>query len=273
MKNIFENIGIIYNETVQDAENTAKMAQAAFLKKEINTKLVTIGDLDDKISLAIVVGGDGTLLRAARFYSNLDVAVFGINIGRLGFLAQVKADEIDFAVDRILKDEYKIEQRLMLSTANGEITALNDIVIKGESYNRTSKLFVYINDKLVCEYLADGLIISTPTGSTAYTLSAGGPVLVPSLDALVIVPICPHTLNVRPLVVPSTESITVRACDNCSGLYVTSDGQNTVEVKQHEKVIVKKHNKTAKLMLLESENGGFYTILREKLHWGVSPKA
>ena len=141
---------------------------------------------------------------------------------------------------------------------------LNDFVIKGCMPSRTSKFFLEINGKFVCDYIADGLIISTPTGSTAYGLSAGGPVLYPTLEALVIVPICPHTLNVRPLVVPVGETITVKTSDKL--LSVAIDGFETTEcVKQ---ISIKTSDKKAKLAFLNDD--GFYSVLRNKLHWGVS---
>jgi len=126
--------------------------------------------------------------------------------------------------------------------------------------------------KFVCDYLADGLIISTPTGSTAYTLSAGGPVLTPSLEALVIVPICPHTLTARPLVIPSGDVIKIKSFE-ATHLQIIADGQNTTNVTAGQEITIKKHNKDAKLLLLNKENNGFYSVLREKLHWGVSPKS
>ena len=222
--------------------------------------------------LVITIGGDGTLLKAARFYAPKKTPILGINLGRLGFLAQANIDEIEDSIEKLIKGEYRIESRMMLSAFNDNVLALNDIVIKGDSFSRTSKLFLSINDKVVCDYLADGIIISTPTGSTAYTLSAGGPVLVPGLNAIVIVPICAHTLTARPLVIPAEEEIKITSCKTCNKLKMSADGQDTIDISKDDCVVIKKSNIEARLIILEKENNGFYSILREKLQWGVAPE-
>lgn len=267
-----EKIGIIYNFDSEKSLETTKNIQKTLQNYGLKARIITIDKLDHSITFAIVVGGDGTLLRAARFYSEHDVPVFGVNLGRLGFLSQSKPDDIEFAIEQILEGRYKIEERLMLSTLDGKLKALNDIVIKGESFSRTSRLYVHINDRIVCDYLADGIIISTPTGSTAYTLSAGGPILVPSLSAIVIVPICPHTMNARPLVIPANEKIKITTCQTKPKLKISADGQNIANVNENEAIIVEESEHKAKLLLLNTEDNLFYSILREKLHWGVSWK-
>ncbi len=204
-------ISIICNEDVQEslkvADYTCKILNNNGLKAGINT----FSSLDSQASLVITVGGDGTLLKASRLYAPKGIPVLGINLGRLGFLAQLNPDEIDALPNQLIKGQYTIQKRMMLSSFNDKILALNDIVIKGDSFSRTSKLFLSINGRVVCDYLADGIIISTPTGSTAYTLSAGGPVIMPELEAVVIVPICPHTLTARPLVIPASEKYPFQA--------------------------------------------------------------
>ena len=188
--------------------------------------------------------------------------MLGINLGRLGFLAQAGVEEIEKAVNAVIAGRYSIEERLLLES--GQYIALNDFVIKGCMQSRTSKFYLEINEKFVCDYIADGLIISTPTGSTAYGLSAGGPVLYPALEAFVIVPICPHTLNARPLVVPSGENIKVKTSDKL--LSVTIDGYDTIaDVKE---ILIKTSEKKAVLAFLNDD--GFYSVLRNKLHWGIS---
>jgi NAD+ kinase len=228
------------------------------------------------VTFAVVIGGDGTLLSAARFYAKFDIPVFGINSGRLGFLAQLRPEDIEFGFEKLFNGEFKIEQRTMLRAFDEfkkmSFDALNDIVVKGGILSRTARLYLYINDKHVCDYLADGLIVATPTGSTAYTLSAGGPVLAPGLDAFVIVPICAHSLTTRPLVIPSSEKIEIKTCTNCELIYLTTDGQENYRIEANDKIFIEKNEKTAKLVLLDKENNGFYSVLKEKLHWGVSPK-
>ena len=269
----FKNISIIYKKDVKESYDIALLVHKTFETKGIKSTVTTSHNLDNQATLAVTIGGDGTLLKAARFYAPLNVPVFGINLGRLGFLAQANIDEIDSSIDKLINGKYKIQNRMMLEVASGhDMLALNDIVIKGDSFSRTSKLFLSINGKVVCDYLADGLIISTPTGSTAYTLSAGGPVVSPDLLAIVIVPICPHTLTSRPLVIPADENITVTSCNSGNMLKMSADGQETVEVPANKEIEINKSNVMARLVILEKEDNEFYSILREKLQWGVAPE-
>ena len=268
----FNNISIVYNIDVPESLQVATYTQQVLLQNGLSSKVVSSLSFDDTATFVITIGGDGTLLKTARFYAQLNVPILGINLGRLGFLAQANLDEIEESIQKLLSGEYKIQNRMMLSSFDDEVSALNDMVIKGDNFSRTSKLFLYINDKLVCDYLADGIIISTPTGSTAYTLSAGGPVLVPDLEAIIIVPICPHTLTARPLVVPSSEVIKVTSCDNCVNLRLSADGQHTKSVAHSDYITIKKSDLVAKLVLLEKDDNDFYSVLREKLQWGVAPE-
>ena len=283
-------VGIIYNTEHSGAEQVAGKLEQLFNNRGIITEKQALS-ADRKhdgvaylcdITFAVVIGGDGSLLGAARFYAKSDIPIFGINVGRLGFLAQLNPHDLEEGIEKIFNGQFKVEERLMLKAYDKsespaenhefELSALNDIVIKGGTVSRTARLYLYINGKHVCDYLADGLIISTPTGSTAYTLSAGGPVLVPGLNAMVIVPICPHSLTTRPLVIPESEEITVKTCSNCELIYLTADGQENIELKDNNSIFIKQYEKKAKLILLEKENNGFYSVLREKLHWGLSPK-
>ena len=203
-------------------------------------------------------------MKTARFYAKYETPIFGINLGRLGFLSQSSKEDLEKSVDEILKGNFIVEDRIMLQS--GDFTALNDFVIKGCDLGRTSRFSLKINDKFVCDYLADGIIISTPTGSTAYGLSAGGPVLFPRLNVFVIVPICPHTLNARPIVVPDCEKIVV-STDSKSKSVLSTDGQELYEISSE--IVIEKSVYTAKLALLE--NSEFYSILRNKLHWAMPP--
>lgn len=268
----FKNISVVYNKDVKESLSVAEYTKKILFQKGLESNIHPAGDFDHEATLVLTIGGDGTLLKAARFYAPKNVPVLGINLGRLGFLAQANLDEIESSVEKLINGEYKIQSRMMLSSSDDKVLALNDIVIKGDSFSRTSKLFMYINDKLVCDYLADGIIISTPTGSTAYTLSAGGPVLEPELEAIVIVPICPHTLTSRPLVIPAKETIKVTSCKTCNKLKMSADGQDTTDIDSSQYVVIKKSAISAKLVILEKENNDFYSILREKLQWGVAPE-
>ena len=254
-------INVVFNKQILGYQNALEALEKALIDNKVEFKTFDIDKLEQFGNFTFVIGGDGTLLKCARFYAGSPV--LGINLGRLGFLAQAGVEEIEKAVKAVIDGKYSTEERLML--ASDDAIALNDFVIKGSMTSRTSKFYLEINDKFVCDYIADGLIIATPTGSTAYGLSAGGPVLYPTLDALVIVPICPHTLNARPLVVPIGETIKVKTSDKL--LSVAVDGFDaTANVKE---ISIKTSHKKAVLAFLNDD--GFYSVLRNKLHWGISP--
>ena len=262
---IFKQFAVCYNRNVEHAIDAKNMLVNVLRKKNVSVEIFDVDNLNAGCDFAFVIGGDGTILKAARFFAKYNTPIFGVNLGRLGFLSQSKMEHIEAAVEQILQEKFHVEDRIMLESETN--LALNDFVIKGNSLGRTARLSLRVNDKPVCDYLADGLIIATPTGSTEYGLSAGGPVLVPKLEAFVIVPICPHTLTARPLVIPDSEIITVNvsACDGC--LVVSTDGQNFYECKNY--ISIRKSESKAKLAVLE--NSDFYAILRDKLHWGISP--
>jgi len=288
-----EKTGIIYNsehakasEVIKKLENTLNRLNLQYVTNTLNLKEEHGKSFPADITLAVIVGGDGTFLGAARFYANLGVPLFGINTGRLGFLAQITPEEIEVSFKKLLEGKFKIEERLMLEVSaedsdykqlsllnmpSKSCLALNDIVIRGEPVSRSSKLSLSIDGRKVCDYLSDGLIISTPTGSTAYTLSAGGPVVTPDLEVFVIVPICPHALTSRPIVIHSDASLEVKVECDADYFTLTADGQENIRLKSSNKITIKRNAQKALIVLPEKENNGFYGILREKLHWGVSP--
>lgn len=257
--------GICYNPEIAGALEAGLSIKNKLLDYRIEAQVFNIDELSAGFDFVFVIGGDGTILKAARFYAKNKTPIFGVNLGRLGFLSQASGDMLDDAVSKIVLEDFVIEDRVMLQT--GSSIALNDIVIKGSSTGRTSRFSLKINDKSVCDYLADGIIVATPTGSTAYGLSAGGPVLTPGLKAFVIVPICPHTLTARPLVVPDSEKITVCTSEKDKKYVISADGQEFCEASRIIEIV--KSPYSAKLALLN--NSDFYTILRDKLHWGESP--
>ncbi len=256
-------LNIVYNKNISNFAEVLANVEESLIQKKVEFQSFELDSMENFGDFTIVIGGDGTFLKAARFYSQWEVPVMGINIGRLGFLAQQAS--VDDVIESILSNEFYTEERMMLSSIDK--LALNDFVIKGCDPSRTSKFFLEINNKEVCDYIADGLVISTPTGSTAYGLSAGGPVVYPTLDAITIVPICPHTLNARPLVVPSTEKITIKTGDKL--LSVSIDGFETTNCV--DKITIKSAEQKAILAFLKK--GRFYSVLRNKLHWGTSPEA
>ncbi len=268
--NEFKKIGIIYKPDAVGVLSICEKIKNFLFSKHFVTIVSEINNPAKNIDLAIIVGGDGTILRAARFYAPLGVPIFGINMGRLGFLAQVKVGELELGLEKLINGEFKIDARLMLELGNRTL-ALNDVVVKNANSSKTVEFMVYLNNKPVCNYLADGIIIATPTGSTAYTLSAGGPVIEPSLEAIVLVPICPHTLNARPLVIPANETVEIRSKNNKEKFSIFVDGQ--IDINNQDNVIVDKADIKAKIVLLDRDDDGFYTVLREKLNWGIDPRA
>ncbi len=256
-------INVVYNKFIPNYEKALNNIENSLRNRNAHFKSFDLSNMENWGEISFVIGGDGTLLRAARFYSKSDTPVLGINVGRLGFLSQAELNEINSVIDKVLNKNFSTEERLMLES--DEMLALNDFVIKGCNHYRTSKIYLEINGNFVCDYVADGLIVSTPTGSTAYGLSAGGPVIYPKINAISIVPICPHTLNARPLIVPADEIITIKSVEKL--LTVSADGFETKECI--ESITIKASKYKAKLAFLN--NDSFYTVLRNKLHWGISP--
>lgn len=254
-------IAIVLNKQIEKVTDILDCVVYEFNKSGLEYEILNIDDLKRGYDIACVIGGDGTILKAARFFAVDNTVILGINQGRLGFLSFISPEDIYKLPDIIINKKYTVEKRIMLET-NGYV-ALNDIVVKNTSI-RTTKIELYINDKFVSEYIADGLIISTPTGSTAYGLSAGGPILYPHIDCVEIVPICAHTMASRPLVIPSGEKILVKSNDSI--LNIACDGQG--EVEKSKEVYIQLSELKAKLAFPTPDN--FYHILRQKLHWGVS---
>lgn len=258
-------INVIYNKYIENYEKELLIIENLLRNKNVDFRSFNIADMEYYGDFSIAIGGDGTLLRTARFYSEYKVPVLGINKGRLGFLSQIDVNETEKMIEQIIAGNYNVEKRMMLSSE--KYLALNDFVIKGCIPSRTSKFFLEINGNNVCNYIADGLIIATPTGSTAYGLSAGGPIIYPTLDVITIVPICPHTLNARPLVIASSENIVVKTNDKL--LSVSIDGYDTTEC--FEKIAINVSEKFAYLAFVQKEP--FYSVLKNKMHWGLSPES
>lgn len=256
---------ICYNPSLKGSEEVKNFLEESLSKKNIDTCILTIDEMEQNFDFVFVIGGDGTILKASRYYSKTQTPILGINLGHLGFLSQISKNEIETCIDKIIKKDYRIEKRMMLEFEN--YVALNDFVIKGNDLSRVSKFALEINGKFVCEYVADGIIISTPTGSTAYNMAAGGPIISPKLDAIVIVPICPHTFSTRPIVVSSEDVIKILQSKTNKNYIVSADGQEVFKIS-HE-IEVKKSQYCANLVVLN--NNDFYSILRNKLYWGQTP--
>lgn len=234
-------------------------------------------DMLDVIDLAIVIGGDGTLLHTGRILANYDIPLLGINLGRLGFLVDVSPEDMTDAVDQVLAGKYRSEKRSLLKAAVyrgeqclGEEDALNDVVFHVRNEVRMIEFTTHINGDFVNTQRADGIVIATPTGSTAYSLSSGGPILHPGLDAMVLVPICPHTLSHRPVVIQGHDIIRIALCEGRnSDARVSFDGQSHIDIIPGDYAIIEKKQRS--MTLLHPENHNYYHILRAKLHWSVQP--
>ncbi|MEQ1885459.1 MAG: NAD(+)/NADH kinase [Bryobacteraceae bacterium] len=226
----------------------------------------------DGAQLVIVLGGDGTLLSAARAVGGRDIPLFAVNLGNLGFLTAIKVDEIYPQLERVLKGEFQTGHRRMLHSelwrggqCIGTYEALNDMTLAKSEIARMIDFSVDVDDHQMCLYKADGLVISTPTGSTAYSLSAGGPVVFPTVAALCITPICPHSLTQRPVIVPDEAIIRINVV-GASQTYLTADGQVGQLLQPGDQVICRRSEKT--VALIHQPDQKFFDVLREKLKWG-----
>jgi NAD+ kinase len=228
-----------------------------------------------RLDLLLTFGGDGTLLKGARLTASQEVPILGVNIGRVGFLATASPENLEEALGAVARGEYELEDRRALECviegADGakrpSTIALNDVVVHKSGVARVIHLRVAIGLEQVGQYSADGIIVATQTGSTAYSLSAGGPIVVPGVDAIVITAICPHTLAVRPIVAPSAAQIVIEVVPPWTDqVLVSYDGQVGTTLQAHDRVRVSKAKSVVRLIRLGKE--GFFARLQRKLHWG-----
>lgn len=226
-----------------------------------------------KADLIVVLGGDGTMISTARLIGNREVLVLGVNYGSLGYLTEFRIEEMIPALEEIIAGNYEIDCREMLEVEHYRDTerlakgrVLNDVVINKAVLARIIEIEVSLNDQFVNNFRADGLIVSTPTGSTAYNLSAGGPIVYPSMDAMIITPICPFTLTNRPIVVPGTAEISLRLDNDSDGVVLTLDGQVGHYMQTNDRVRIWKSQLT--FNLIQPPNRNYFDVLRNKLKWG-----
>lgn len=237
----------------------------------------TMEQIAEQADLAVSVGGDGTLLAAARALVDAGIPLLGINLGRLGFLADVTLDQVETHLDGFFSGRYSMESRFLLEGCIDcedqlpvQQLALNDIVLHGHESISMIEFEVYSNGQLINRQRADGLIVSTPTGSTAYALSGGGPIMHPTLEALALVPICPHTLSHRPIVLPSDQQIEIRLSrPGKQRAQVSFDGQNRSLIGERDRLRIRRHER--EIILLHPADYDYYHILRAKLNWSNQP--
>lgn len=225
------------------------------------------------MEMIIVLGGDGTLLSVARQVWNKNIPILGVNLGGLGFLTEITLDELYRVLERVIQDDFEINEREVLNAAVirrgepiAEFTVLNDAVINKGALARIIDLETTINGEYLSTFRSDGLIISTPTGSTAYNLSAGGPIVYPSLHTIIITPICPHTLTIRPIIIPDDVKIRATLKSRSEEVLLTLDGQQGFTLEFEDVLEVKKAE--GRILLIKSPYRHYFQLLREKLKWG-----
>lgn len=220
------------------------------------------------LDLLIVLGGDGTILGVARdINGKLDVPILGINIGNLGFLSSIEVSEMDKAFEKLKKNEFSLQKRMLLTcnidSDSDKLLALNDIVIARGTLSRMAKLNIYIDKKKYYSFRGDGLIIATPTGSTAYSFSAGGPFVYPDVDVITLTPICSHTKGMQTIVLNSTSVIEIKVVDEVEEIYVTFDGQKAIKAKKETIIKIEKAKEYANIVLLDDYD--YFKVLRSKI--------
>jgi NAD+ kinase len=242
-------------------------------KTGCDIEVVSEEALAGKADLMLVLGGDGTMIATARMLGDAEVPVIGVNYGGLGYLAEFPIEELFPALEAILAGQYRVQRRVMLSVEvwrGEELIArnrvLNDVVVNKSALARIIEIEAYLNNQFVNLFRADGLIVATPTGSTAYNLSAGGPIIYPSMNGIVITPICPFTLSNRPIVVPDDSVIEVRLKTEKEDVALTLDGQVGFPLQVDDRAIIRKSKAT--FNLVQPPNRNYFEVLKDKLKWG-----
>ncbi|MEN8258948.1 MAG: NAD(+)/NADH kinase [Thermodesulfobacteriota bacterium] len=270
-----QSVGVIVKKGSSEAHVIASELMSWFQNKGVDAVQDRISpDLD----LLVILGGDGTLLRVASEASRYEIPVMGVNLGSMGFLTEVAVKDRLAALDKVMAGEVTLEQRMMfkarISGPSGTkewIYALNDVVISKGTIDRLVQLCTWADSHYVASYKADGLIFSTPTGSTAYNLSAGGPIVHPAIASILVTPICPFMLESRPVLLPSDVSLTTRLTGHASDVQVIVDGQPAWDMDEEDSLEIVVSEK--KLLLICSPWEGYFDILRNKLNWGGSAES
>jgi NAD+ kinase len=272
-----KSVGIVIKKNVPEAKRLAQEASAYLEKKKIKVVWDESIEKDDVVrrsDLILVLGGDGTFLSVARRMTSKSIPILGVNMGQLGFLTEVKKSELFEALNKALKGKLPASERMMLECTlmrGGKTvtktTVVNDVVVSKGAIARIFDIQVLIDDMLVTNIKADGLIVSTPTGSTAYSLAAGGPIVTPHVPAMILAPICPHSLTLRPLVISEDSEITIVPQYKSGTVILTLDGQSSFDLRPGDTIKVTKFKKHP-LRILHSPDRDYYSLLREKLKYG-----
>jgi NAD+ kinase len=231
-------------------------------------------DFPTKVDILFVFGGDGSILGIARDFAKYNIPILGINLGHLGFLSEAEPDDLPQVVEAILQKKYNTEDRMMLEAElyrNGELieswTALNDIGIAKGSYSRMITCKVYIHNTLLNTIFGDGLIVSSPTGSTAYSMSAGGPIVAPNMSAVLLTPVCSHSLTARPIILSSDEEITIEVSATHQEIGLSIDGQIGIQLETFDQIKIRKSPFVTKLIKLKDRT--FFDVIKNKFHQGL----
>ncbi|MCK5126557.1 MAG: NAD(+)/NADH kinase [candidate division Zixibacteria bacterium] len=283
-------LGIIANMNRPDAANVIRriikwsekndvelsLCARKLEKNQFGLPIVSCDEIPLVSDVIVSLGGDGTLLGTARAVRDHGTLILGINLGSLGFLTQLTPSVVEETLTNVLHKKYFVEKRMVAEVeleGSGELPhpyALNDIVVDRGSVSRLINLDVYANDYFICSYSADGLIVSTPTGSTAYSLAVGGPILNPLMNAFIISPISPFSLTIRPIVFSENDELRIVARSNHSDPVLTLDGQVSCNLTQESSFIVRKADYSINFIVFRKNS--FYDVLRSKLHWGRLPE-
>ena len=282
IKQEIKTIGLIINSYKEQIVHIGR--QVIALLREQNVHVLAMGEEADALKIpavqaeqfcneaqiVLVIGGDGTMLRAARTVYGKEIPILGINQGYLGFLTEVEVEHLDKALEQLLSGNYQVERRMMLNAAVyrdgvciADVNALNDMVVTKGALSRIIRTELYLDNEMVERHYGDGLIFSTPTGSTGYSLSAGGPIVYPSVDVCIMAPICSHSLVSRPMIFSPDHTLTVRMESVGAPAMLTVDGQNCVELQQGDLIHIKKAEHDTCLVVLEQRN--FFAVLQGKL--------
>ncbi len=291
-KPAYKRVGVVANPTKPESGEGFKRVVKKLLEKEVKVytdeescrlvgsdwcgeevKVIDRLLLPDKVDVILVLGGDGTFLTVAKLIDKRPVPLLGINFGTLGFLTEISIDEIDECIERLLKGEFVVENRPVLRVKvvrrNGHVSiyrCVNEVAIKRDTLARIIEVEIKADGEYVTTFRGDGVIVATPTGSTAYSLSAGGPIIYPTLNAMLLTPICPHTLTLRPLVLKGEVCITASLKTESENVMVVFDGQEGIELRLGDLIEITRS--PYDLLILRDPKKSYYQTLREKLKWG-----
>lgn len=261
----------------KDGAREAAASLCPWLSRNVEVQSLDLSDrpIETQPDLVVVLGGDGSILRAARMLAGREIPVVGINLGKLGYLAEFTAEEFCHRFEAITTGQVPISRRMMLSArherpggASQEHLVLNDVLVAGGLAHRMVGIAATVDGEAVTTYFGDGVLVATPTGTTAYCLAAGGPILAPGLEAMALVPVCPHSLTHRPIVLPATSEVVLEPCGLQKEAACVIDGQEQMRLAHGERVRIRR-SKSVFLLVHNGDRPTFAT-LREKLNWGVS---